>query len=214
MAPTPTRASPSNESPQSTNAFAPSPTTPTPAPRPTSSTVAAVSSSTQARLLRSQRPAPYLPPHAAASTTAASTAAASTAAANQARPPNRQLFTPEQPSVANNTSSFHPNTTINTAVNNIAHRPDSNYAAWPPLEVLILFNFVNGLPIMPLEYPMMQELLGPGPLDEQVRVEHELRVVALEQWMGALMAGRTVNDGGQLWRAVRDAFGENEFDRL
>lgn len=61
---------------------------------------------------------------------------------------------------------------------------------------------------------MMQELLGPGPLDERVRVEHELRVVALEQWMGALMAGRTVNDGGQLWRAVRDTFGENEFDRL
>ncbi|KAI4289795.1 MAG: hypothetical protein L6R35_000943 [Caloplaca aegaea] len=58
-----------------------------------------------------------------------------------------------------------------------------NYANWRPIPLLHAFNEVFGIPAMPPGHPMVQELLGaPSPLPPNLKMGHELRVLALEGW--------------------------------
>ncbi|KAI4102352.1 MAG: hypothetical protein L6R37_004432 [Teloschistes peruensis] len=210
MAPEPAMASPNNAAPaQRPTAFTPSapsattPTLPPPHPRPTSAT------HMHPLQLRPLRPAPYQLPHPAVFQQ------------------NRQLFTPTQPLITNNNINNNlpalqlPTTHSPTTATDITTQ-DPIYRTWPPFQILAFFNLTFRIPPAPLDSPMARELLSTplAQMDEGLRMEHELRVVALEGWWERWRRGHQI--GGmeeamgekKLWEVVRDVFGENEFDAL
>ncbi|KAL8729632.1 MAG: hypothetical protein Q9166_004581 [cf. Caloplaca sp. 2 TL-2023] len=56
-----------------------------------------------------------------------------------------------------------------------------NYATWAPQAILTTFNLLFSIPAMVDTHPMMLEM-HQRPLDPQVMLEHELRIIALEGW--------------------------------
>ncbi|KAL8658271.1 MAG: hypothetical protein Q9226_001118 [Calogaya cf. arnoldii] len=84
-----------------------------------------------------------------------------------------------------------------------------NYSTWHPIEILHTFNLLHSIPAMPASHHMVLEL-HQQPLEPQVQLEHELRIINIEAWWRRGGKAAPMERTEEPWKAYR--FEKNEFD--